>query len=143
MHARACWAFLKADPCLPAHIRQPTDIHQLAHRAVRFRGIGGDPAFETRQLCHQLRQLEDREVGAGADVDMAQHRFGVGVVGRLVEVHHEKRGLGHVIDMQELAPRLARAPDHHFLAAVLGRFVEAADQGREDMADLLLEISFR
>ena len=53
-------------------------------------------------VAHRLRELADRQVLAGADVD---------VLGVVVVAHQEQAGVGEVVDVEELAARRARAPD--------------------------------
>ena len=82
----------------PAHVREARDVHQLARRAVGARRVGLDPAREARDLGHQLRELEDRDVLAGADVDAAEHGVGVDILISPGCVEREKRGRGYVIE---------------------------------------------
>jgi hypothetical protein len=53
-------------------------------------------------VAHLLGELADRQVDAGADVDVAV----VAVV-----VHEEQAGIGEVVDVEELAHRRPGAPD--------------------------------
>ena len=43
-------------------------------------------------------------------------------------------GIGEIVDIGEFAPRRARTPDHDFVSAGNLGFVEAADQGGDDVA---------
>lgn len=49
----------EADPRVPAHCAKAADIHQFAHRAIGFAGIGGDLALKTRDFCNHLSEVED------------------------------------------------------------------------------------
>ncbi len=67
----------------------------------------------------------------GADVDVAL----------LLEVLHEKHtGVSQIVDMQELAPRLAGSPDRDFRHALELRVVELADEGRQHMGARQIEV---
>lgn len=61
----------------------------------RFRPVADD-------ISHRERGFFDGEVAAVADVDVAEHGLGIGVVGGLVQVHDEDAGGGHVVDAQKL-----------------------------------------
>jgi hypothetical protein len=108
--------------------------------------VGKEPEHTSKSKAaigcryHVCAERSEDTVIAGAHIDVAQHRLGVGLIGLPVEVQHEERRLGHVVDMQELAPRRAGAPDHDLVAPLLCRLVEAADQRGQDVAVLGVEI---
>ena len=64
---------------------------------------------EADDVHHQLGELGDRQVVAGADVDAAPARRR-----RAPSVH---AGVGEVVDVEELAPRRAAAPDDDLVVA--------------------------
>lgn len=127
-------AFAQVDLRLPAHVAQARDIHQLAGRAVGLGRVAADFTPEPRHLSHHLSQLQNTDIGPRAYIDVTEHRLGVCLIGRPVELHHEERRRGHVVDMQEFAPRSASAPDHHLRSTRCGRLVESADERGQDMA---------
>ena len=77
--------------------------------------------------------MADGDVFTAADVDMRQHRLGVGFVCGFVEVHDVDAGGGHVVDVEEFAHGFAGAPDDDAFGIVDLGFVEAADQRRDDV----------
>ena len=57
-----------------------------------------------------------------------------------IALHQQHEGVGAVVDVQELAPRRAGAPDDHLpVAAQLG-LVRLADQRRDDVAGVEVEV---
>ena len=82
----------------------------------------------------QLGQLANREVLAGADVDVRQ---------AVVVLHQEHARVGEVVDVQELAPRRAGAPDHDLALAGDLRVVELAHQRREHVRAREVEVVVR
>ena len=93
----------------------------------------------------ELGQLADGLIDAGADVHEA-----VGQVGGRDVLEQEDHGRGQVVDVQQLAPRTAGAPQHDRRVrparravgvgqAELG-FVELADHGRQHVARAQVEV---
>ena len=88
------------------------------------------PALEADDLGDQRRQLGDADILAPADIDVA-------FVG--IALHQEDEPVGKIVDMEEFALRLARAPDLD-----LGRIrdlglVRLRQQRRDDMARLQIK----
>ena len=97
----------KLDFRLPPQFTQPGSIQQFLRCAVRSFGIPIDAAFKTHNIGNYLRQLKDGLVPSPTDID--NFRF-------IVATHQKHTGIGQVVDMQEFAPRRARAPeDYHRL----------------------------
>ena len=136
-------AFSQRDPGAPAHVGQPPDIKQFAHRPVRLGRVGGDRAVEPDLGSDHLRKFKYRHIGACADIDVAEHRTGIGIIDRLRKIHHEQAGIGHVVDMQEFAPRGACAPEGNRRAAALRGLVEPPDQGGQNVGIIGMEIVAR
>src|SRR3546814_8213250 len=95
-------AAAQLDPGRPAEGPYPADVEQLARRSVRLGAVEADRAVEPDDLADHLRQLHDRQVVAGTDIDHAL----AGIVG-----HQPDAGIGQVVDVQELPHRPAAAPD--------------------------------
>ena len=58
-------------------------------------------------------------------------------------LHDKQAGLGQVVDIDELASRPAAAPNGNYLIAPQFRFVEATDQGGDDVRIFRAEIVAR
>ena len=91
-----------ADAVAPAERVQPrrrraacAACRRASSRRTRARAAGWTI------VAHHLGQLADRQVLAGADVD---------VLRRVVVAHQEQAGVGEVVDVQELAARASRCP---------------------------------
>ena len=65
---------------------------------------------------------------------MALHRLSVLVIDRLWQPHHMQTGRGHVINIQKITARFARAPDSNTRGLRYLRLVEATDQRGDDVA---------
>ena len=76
-------------------------------------------------------ELGDRHVLAPADVDDLR---------RVVALHQEAHGVGQVVDMEELAARRAGAPDGDLWRACCLRLVELAQQRRQHVRRLQVEV---
>ncbi|MNE75948.1 hypothetical protein D3C80_1721530 [compost metagenome] len=98
----------------PAQIGQAADIHQLARGAIGFSGIKHHLTGKADHLGHGLRQLANGAINPGANVDVRQHRLGIGLINFIGQLHQMHAGGGHIIDMQKLAHRRAAAPHHYF-----------------------------
>src|SRR2546423_14689213 len=68
-------SILKRGACAPAQFRKPADIEQLVRRAVGPRGVEGDLAGISDSRSHQSRELCNRDVLAGADIDQTVARI--------------------------------------------------------------------
>lgn len=99
-------------------------IHQFAIHPVRFRGIPADLALESGCCGDLFGELLDRDVGAVADVD----DFWFAAI-----LHEVVNGVCHIVDVEEFAERLARAPKNFFRTFFLRCLDETPDQGREDV----------
>src|SRR4051812_26880439 len=122
------------DPVPPSKPMQPADVEQLAGHAVRFRGVEGEPHAGVHLLAEGLRQLADAQILPRADVD---------VLILLVVAHEEEAGVGEVVDVQQLAPGLARAPHRHLVLTRGAGLVEAAHQRRQHVGALEIEVVVR
>ena len=100
----------------PAELFQPAAVHELPESAVGLAGVEFDFALVADDFGHDEGGFLDRQVAAVANVDVAEHGLGVGVVGELVQVHDEDAGGSHVVDVQEFAVRGAGAPQGDFAA---------------------------
>jgi hypothetical protein len=85
-------------------------------------------------LADHLGEFADRQVLAGADVDMDLI---------LSVPHDEETGLGEVVHVEELPSRRARAPDDNFLGPCLLGIVELAHEGGEHLRALQVEVVAR
>jgi len=90
-----------------------------------------DPSLETYGSAHQLSQLSDADVLPATDIDWKR-----------ASVALEKRhtGVGEVVDVQKLSPGGACSPDHHLGRTTDLRVMRLADEGRQDMRRLEIEI---
>src|ERR1035438_726424 len=61
--------FGKADSRLPAEVSKPRNVQQLAGSAVWFAAILHSSPCKAHDLGDQKRQIADRDLAAGADVD--------------------------------------------------------------------------
>src|SRR3954468_19633317 len=92
--------FAQADSMFPAERMKTADVEQLARRTVRLARIEAERRRRMDHISQGLGQLANREVLAGADVDVA----------RLVVVVHQKHArVGKIVDVQELTPGTAGA----------------------------------
>ena len=121
---------------------QPRDVMMLtsrnlrgvAWRAVRPAGVEAEDALVADDLGDQSSQIGDRDVGPDADIDR----------GRLViALHHRDACVGEIIDVKEASPRLARAPHRDDGLVTNLRLMDPADQRRQYMRSLYVEIVVR
>ena len=108
----------EVDAGLPAHAGEGGGVEQLARGAVGLGGIEDEPAAVAHDRGDQPGELGDGEVPAPADIDLLL---------AAVMAQQEQAGIGQIVDMQELAPWRAGAPDRHRGAAVFYGFMEPAD----------------
>ena len=122
------------DAVLPAERVEAADVEQLARRAVGLRGVEAQHGVGVHHAADQLRQGADRQVAAGADVDVAY---------AVIALHQEYASVGKVIDMQELAPRRAGAPHDDFAIAAQLCLVHLPEQCRQHVRTDQVEIITR
>src|SRR5829696_348094 len=77
-------------------------VDQLARRAVGSRGVEAQPALVAHDLADQGHQLADRHVIARPEVDDLLVR---------VVLHEIDHAVSGIVDIEELAPHRAGAPD--------------------------------
>ncbi len=85
---------------------QPSALMREISRSLRgtpsgFDGSQSDTTLEADRLTHQLRELGDRHVLPGPDVDRCF---------LAVELHQQQHGCSKIVDVQEFAAWLAGAP---------------------------------
>ena len=85
----------------PAERRQPMTVEPFARCAVRFRCIEDQPAIEADCRNDRLGEFTNGQLLAGPNVE--RHRPGI-------VFHQEDEGVGKIVDMKELAPRVACPP---------------------------------
>src|SRR6185312_3749124 len=95
-------AVAQLDFGLPAEAAHQACIEQLARHAVGLVGRVAQPPFEADHLADERRELGNAHILAPADIDVA-------LVG--VALHQKDQRVGEIVDMEEFAPRLARAPN--------------------------------
>ena len=122
-----CDALLQTYLGRPAQSAKLVDAQEFAWRAIWLGEVTRDLAVETNDLGDEMCQFEDGNVFAATDVHMTFGGIGL---------HEMEAGVGAIVNMQEFAPRRAGTPDHHLLRACQLRFMEAADQGGDDVAEL-------
>src|SRR3989442_7700847 len=134
---RKAQAFFQRDPRPPAERAQLRGVEELLRSAVGLRAVVGDAGVALDDALDGFGQLADGLVVAVADVEeRGLLRVEGGAELLLGEVHQVDAGVGHVVAVDELAARLAGAPQRHrFLAPYFG-LVEFADQRRQDVARL-------
>src|SRR5258708_31977691 len=125
---------LEIDPGRPPELAQPAGIEELPRRSVGLARVEFQRAAESDDSRHRAREVRDGAVFAASDVD---EREVVGAAQNRVErivrkVHHHHAGIGHVVAVKELAPRRARAPDHHAIEAAPPPFLPLAKTGALD-----------
>ena len=81
---------------------QAAHVEQLARRAVRLRRVEPDVDTGCHDVANLLGELADGQIFPGPDVD---------VIVAVVVFHQEQARVGEIVDVQELAPRRAGAPD--------------------------------
>src|SRR5262245_25066332 len=108
-------------PRAPAERRETRDVEELARRPVRLSRVIDETALVTYGRGDLARELGDRHVLAGADVEKT--------VGGVV-LQHEHTGIGEVVHVEELALGRARAPDCDLARARELRLMHAPDQRR-------------
>ncbi len=117
-------ALFEGDAGLPAGGFDFGDVQQLARGAVGFAGVGEDFASESNGFCDQLGELKNGDFLAGADVDPV--RWGI-------ELEEVEAGAGEIIGVEEFAAGGSGSPHGDGCVAVFLGFVEAADEGGDDV----------
>lgn len=127
-------ALLQLDLGLPAQLVQAGAVHPFAGGAVGFGGVKADLAGVAHGGGHGLGYFCNGDVAAIADVDVAAHGAGVGLIGGGVKVHDKDAGGGHVVYIQKLAFGCACAPDGHLGCAAGLCLMKAANECGDDVA---------
>src|SRR6476620_1875805 len=99
--------------------------------AVRLAWVPRDRALKAGQLRHQLRQRLDRDLPPATKV----HRLG-----RFVLLHRQHDAFGAIFDIQKLTAYRAGAPGLDLLLAPPLGFHALADQRRNDVTRVQIEI---
>src|SRR5207245_5533405 len=119
----------QANPRAPAERVALRAAQKLAWSAVGLRGVANDLAAEADDLADQARELGNRKVLAGAEIDQGRriraHQLAVTL---LWKREQEDAGIGQVVAVDELAPRTAGAPDRQLGFAPALRLVRLADE---------------
>ncbi len=119
--------------------RHPSPCSRLTSSSLRGVPSGFDVSNvivtpgATMSRMH-LGQLANGEVLAGTDVD---------VIVAVVVLHQEQARVGEIVDVQELAPRRARAPHRRRPRRLQLGFVELAHQRRHDVRARQIEVVAR
>ena len=121
----------QGNPRAPAERAELSDIQQLARRPVRLRVVIDELPAPADDARNERCQLGDRKVLARADIDRPLAR---------VMLREKNRCVGQIVDMQEFAPWLARAPDRHLGTPLLLRIMEFRQECRQHMARGQVEI---
>src|SRR5436190_20930757 len=103
----------------PAERVKTADIEQLARRTVGLARIEAERRRRMDHIYERLGQLANREVVAGADVDMT---------GLVVVVHQKHARGGKIVDVQKLTSRSSGSPDLNLTAPCHFSVVEFANQ---------------
>lgn len=64
----------------------------------------------------------------------------MGAIGLRVKVHYMEAGRGQVVDVEEFTHRFSSTPDGHLVCSLLFRLVDAAEEGRQDVAVFGVEV---
>ena len=90
-----------------------------------------DCSFEANDFGDEKGEVSNADFLAGADIDD---------IGLIVGVHEEDAGIGHVIDVEELAQGVSGAPHDDFGGVGNPCIVEAAEERREDVGVSEVEV---
>src|ERR1700737_1744001 len=116
-HARQEIGVGEGKPVAKPDLRSPTqtfhasDIHQLAGRAVRLGGVEGDASLITYDLANGFGEIPNREVLAGTDIDVREHRLGIARVSVRTKLHDVQTGLRHIVHIEKFAHWRAGSPN--------------------------------
>src|SRR3954465_7434499 len=109
---RAAQALFEVDLRLEAHeLAGARDVEEALGLAVGPRGVPHGLALEADQALDRLGEVADARLLAGADVDR---------IGGLQPLGRQQQGPRRVVDVEELAARVAGAPQDDLLVATLG-----------------------
>src|SRR5258707_549260 len=114
--------FTETDAMLPAERVQAADVEQLSRRSIGLAGIEAQHRVGMNDVAQALGKLSDRQILAGADVDVTE---------LVVLVHEEHAGIRKIVDVEELTPRAARPPDGDFIPSLDLRVVKPSNQRRK------------
>src|SRR4051794_17215807 len=128
------------DARLPAERAHERNVQQLLRRTVGLGAVVDDLGAASDRLAHRRGQLGDRLVLAAADVHErrtpgAEARAHFGAM-----FDEMNAGIGHVVAVQELAPRRAGPPDGDRAVFAEPGLVELAHQRRQNVARLQVVI---
>ena len=126
-----------AELCAAAEAEEllgPLDVEPAPRLAVRLRVVPDDLAGVAGRLGDHGRELADRDLVAGAEVDRVR---------TVVVLRGQPEALGAILDVEELPRRRAVTPEHDRLVAALGRLEHPPDQGRDHMRALEIEVVAR
>src|SRR6266702_5474399 len=118
----------------PAEGVDAANIEELLRGAVRLVERVDEAAAVTDDFGDETRELVDGDVAAAADIDMRLCR---------VVLHQEDYRVGEVVDVEELAARLAAAPDLHRRGPIARGAMNLADQRGDDVTLRRMEIVAR
>lgn len=127
-------AALEANQGAPAHALERGDVEELTPRSVGLAQVVGDLVGEAHDPGDQPGEFEDRYVLAAADIDVGVTR---------IMPHQEDARVSEIVNVQEFTARRARTPDLEALSLGALRLVRLADQSRQDVAGLQIEIVAR
>ena len=119
------------DLMVPAERVEAGDVEEFARGAVGFRGIESPFTRKLNNRSHQTGEVGDGDVFTGADVDELLF---------VVVLHEKDGGRGEVVDMHKFALRSAGSPKNDFAGAIDFPFVKFADESREDVGGLQVEV---
>src|SRR5512136_40029 len=124
--------FLEPDARLPAELgERPGRVEHSARLAVRLRRVPGDLALEPAQAGHERHEVADPDLEARAQV------HGVALPVALGRGDDALRGVARV---EKLAGGRPVAPDDDPPVAALPRLDALADERRDDVARLEVEV---
>src|ERR1700730_6210615 len=106
-------------------------VEQLARCSIRPRPVVDNAPFKAHTTFNVFGEFSNRDVVTGTDIDMRL----AGIVPQKMDA-----GVSEIVDVEELAPRRAAAPDDDFRGARHFGFVKAAQECSRDVAGLGMEI---
>ncbi len=136
-------ALLKIYLRCPAQGVEARAVHPLAWSAIGLAGIKYYLPCITHGVRDMVCQLNNGHVRAAADVDVALHGLHVLVIQRLGQLHDMQTGSGHVIHIQELTARRARAPNGNPRRLRYLGLMEPPDERGNDVTVLLVVVVAR
>src|SRR5437879_1027864 len=116
---RKAQAFFQRDPRLPAERAQLRGVEELLRSAVGLRAVVGDAGIAFDDALNEFGEFANRLVFAVADVEERRVlRAESGGDLLLRQIHQVDARVGHVVAVDEFAPRRAGAPQHHCFLAI-------------------------